>query len=195
MGSSSISMNISVGLESTQAAMERFMQQMKSQGLFNITESIDDNPYDFTNVGRNRGTTESERVLSNVVQEVHGGTITVSQGSLRQEGMEFDPIITIPETQEAMHGFELDEQVRLLHPIKDIVVAIAKISSIATSGQLHNRLQPNGYYKVSIQKALVDEAPLMITNMDDDSPQVVVQDAVGIMTAWKWDRIQSMQQM
>ena len=195
MGSSSISMNISLGSESTQAAMERLMQQMNSQGLFNITESTDDNPYDFTNFGRNRGTAESKGGLSNVVHEVHGGTITVSQGSLGQKAMEFDPTIIIPETQETVHGFELDEQVRLLHPIKDTVVAIAKISSIATSGQLHNRLQPNGYYKVSIQEALIDEALLMITNMDDDPPQLVVRDAVGTMTAWKWDRIQSMQQM
>ena len=67
MGSSSISMNISLGSESTQAAMERLMQQMNSQGLFNYTESIDDNPYDFTIIGRNRGIAESERVLSNVV--------------------------------------------------------------------------------------------------------------------------------
>ena len=64
--------------------------------------------------------------------------------------MEFDPTITIPETQETVHGFELDEQVQLFHPIKDTIVAIAKISSIATSSQLHNWLQPNGYYKVSI---------------------------------------------
>ena len=62
--------------------------------------------------------------------------------------MEFDPTITIPETHEIVYGFELDKQVRLLHPVQDIVVATAKISSIATSGQLHNRLQPNGYYKV-----------------------------------------------
>ena len=99
--------------------------------------------------------------------------------------MEFDPTITIPETQETIHGFELDEQVRFLHPINDMVVAIAKISSIVTSGQLHNWLQPNGYYKVSIQKALVDKAPFMITNMDNDPPQLVVQDVVGTMTAWK----------
>ena len=143
-------MNISLGLESTQAAMERLMQQMNSQGLFNITESTDNNLYDFTNTEHNKGTAESERVLRNVVQEVHGGTITVSQGSLGQKDMEFDSTITIPKTQETVNGFELDEQVRLFHPIKDTVVAIAKISSIATSGQLHNRLQPNGYYKVSI---------------------------------------------
>ena len=55
-------MNISLGLESTQATMERLMQQMNSQGLFNITESIEDNPYDFTNIERNRGIVESERI-------------------------------------------------------------------------------------------------------------------------------------
>ena len=67
MGSSSISMNISLRSESTQAAMEKLMQQMNSQELFNITESTNDNPYDFTNTEHNRGTTESERVLNNVV--------------------------------------------------------------------------------------------------------------------------------
>ena len=72
-------------------------------------------------------------------------------------------------------------------------MAIAKISSIATFGQLHNRLQSNGYHKVSIHEALVDEASVMITNMDDDPPQLVVRDAIRTMRAWKWDCIQSMQ--
>ena len=67
VGSSSISMKISLGSESTQATMERLVQQMNSQGLFNIMESIDDNLYDFTNTGCDRGTAESERVLNNVV--------------------------------------------------------------------------------------------------------------------------------
>ena len=121
--------------------------------------------------------------MNNVVQEVHGGTIIKSQRSLGQKGMEFDPTITISEIQEIIHGFELDKQVQLLHPINDTVVTIAKISSITTSDQLHNQLQPNGYYKISIQEAFVDEAPLMITNMDDNSLQLVVRDVVGTMTA------------
>ena len=170
MESSSISMNISLDSESTQVAMERLMQQMNSQRLFNTMESIDENPYDFTNTECNRGTTESETVLNNVVRELHSGTITESQRIIGQKGIEFDPIITIPKTQKTIHGFELSKQVRLLHPINDMVVAIAKISSTATSGQLHNWVQPNGYYKVSIQEALIDETSLMITNMDDDSP-------------------------
>ena len=92
-------MNISLGSESTLAAMKRLMQQMNSQGLFNITESIEDNPYDFTNIGRNRGTAASERILNNVAQGSHGGTITESQESIGQISMEFDPTIIIPETQ------------------------------------------------------------------------------------------------
>ena len=67
MGSFSISMNISLGSQSIQTAIKRFMQQRNSQELFNIMESIDDNLYDFTNIVRNRGTAESERVLNNVV--------------------------------------------------------------------------------------------------------------------------------
>ena len=48
------------------------------------------------------------------------------------------------------------------------MVAIAKISSIAAIPELHNRLQPKGFYKVSVEEVIVDEAPLMITNVNDD---------------------------
>ena len=74
----------------------------------------------------------------------------------------------------------------------DTMVATAIISYTAAVGQLHNRHQPKGYYKVSIQEAIVDDAPLMITNADDDPPQLLVRDGIGTMTAWKWDRIRSM---
>ena len=71
-------------------------------------------------------------------------------------------------------------------------MANAIILSTAADPQLYNRQQPEGYYKVSIQEAIVDDAPLMITNTDDDPPQLLVRDAIGTMTAWKWDRIQHM---
>ena len=50
------------------------------------------------------------------------------------------------------------------------MVASAIISFTTTISQLHNRLQPEGYYKVSIQEAIVDDAPLIITNADDNPP-------------------------
>ena len=85
----------------------------------------------------------------------------------------------------------MGERVGLLHSKENIMVAIAKISSIAAIAELHKiRLQPEGFYKVSIEKVIVDEGPLMITNVNDDLPQLFVRDSLGTMTAWKCDRIQ-----
>ena len=75
-------------------------------------------------------------------------------------------------------------KVKLLHFVQDIKVVVATISSTISSSQLHNRLQPHGYYKVYIKDAIVGKAPLMITNTDDDSPQLLVQDALRTMTTW-----------
>ena len=94
------------------------------------------------------------------------------------------------ETQRTIHGFEVGERVVLLHSMENIMVAIAKISSIAAIGELHNRFQLEGFYKVSIEEVIVDEAPLMITNVNDNPLQLFVQDALGTMTAWKRNRIQ-----
>ena len=75
MGSSSILVQLPVTSESTQAAMDRVMQQLNSQGLFNIIESTDDNPYNFTNLHRNTESINNEDKLDNVVQETPCDTI------------------------------------------------------------------------------------------------------------------------
>ena len=64
----------------------------------------------------------------------------------------------------------MGERVGLLHHIHNTTVANAIILSTAADAQLHNQQQPEGYYKVSIQQAIVDDASLMITNTDDDPP-------------------------
>ena len=178
--------------ESTQPTMDRVMQQLNSQGLRNIINSTDDNPYNFTDLHCNIDTLNNKEILDNVVQETPCGIIFDSQEIIGQEGMDFYQSITILKTQRTIHEFKLDKRVELLHHIDDTIVTIAKISSIAAVDQLHNRLQPEDYYKVSIQDAIVDDTPLMITNIDDDPPQLFVQNAIGTMTAWKWDRIRSM---
>ena len=61
--------------EFTQATMDRVMDQLNSQGLFNITESIDDNPYNFTNVHCNTKGINNEGKLNDVVQETPHDTI------------------------------------------------------------------------------------------------------------------------
>ena len=99
----------------------------------------------------------------------------------------------ILETQEVdIPRFQFGEKIKLLDLVQDIQVAIATISSTRSSIQLRNQLQPCSYYKVSIVNAIVGEAPLVITNMDDDPPQLLVQDVIETMTAWRWDHIWKM---
>ena len=78
--------------------------------------------------------------------------------------------------------------VKLLHVVHDIEVAMAIISSTTSSTLLHNRLQPLGYYKVSIEDAIVGDAPLILPNTNDDPPQLLIQDVVRTMTAWRCNR-------
>ena len=56
----------------------------------------------------------------------------------------------------------MGEKVKLLHAVQDIEVAVATISSTTSSNVLHNRLQPHGYYRVSIEDAIVGDAPMML---------------------------------
>ena len=105
MGSSSILVQLPVSSKSTQAAMDRVMQQLNSQGLFNITESTDNNPYNFTNVHHNTESINNKDKLDNVVQETPCDTIPDSQEIIGQEGMDFDQSITILETQRTIQGF------------------------------------------------------------------------------------------
>ena len=96
----------------------------------------------------------------------------------------------ILETQETdISRFELDEKVKLLHAVHDIEMAVATISSTTSSTILYNRLQPLDYYKVSIEDAIVGDAPLMLPNTDDDPPQLLVQDAIRTMTTWQCNHL------
>ena len=192
MGSSSISVHLFVSSESTQAAMDRVMQQLNSQRLLNITESTNDNPYNFTNLHRNIESINNEEKLDNVVQETPRDTILDSQEIIGQDGMDFDQSNTILETQRTIRGFEVEERVELLHHIHDTMVATTIISSTTAIGQLQNQHQPKGYYKVSIHEAIVNDVSLMITNADDNLPQLLVRDVIETIIAWKWDHIRSM---
>ena len=100
-----------------------------------------------------------------------------------------DHSVTITETPTNQVEFKVGDRVNLLDIHDDIIVAIAKIISIPGSGQLHNRMQPEGFYKVAVEEVVVGESPLMVPNKDDDPEQLYVRDVEGTMTAWRHDRI------
>ena len=151
MGSSSSSIQHLVSAESTQAAMDRVMEQLNSQGLFNIAESTNDNPYNFMNLHCNTEGINNEEKLADVVQKTPRDTILDSHEISGEEGMDVDHSSTILETQRTKLRFEVGKRVGLLHHIHDTMVASAIISSRAVVAQLHNQRQPKGCYKVSIQ--------------------------------------------
>ena len=101
--------------------------------------------------------------------------LLVSREQNTSHGTTIDNMSIILKTQETnISRFELGEKVKLLHVVHDIEVAVATISSMTSSTVLHNRLQPHGYYKVSMEDAIVGDAPLMLPNTDDDPPQLLV---------------------
>ena len=120
--------------------------------------------------------------------EETGHALLDSREKSTSHGTTIEDMSIILETQEAdISAFEVGEKVKLLHAVHDIEVAVGTISSTTSSSVLHNRLQPHGYYKVSIEDAIVGDALLMLPNTDDDPPQLLVQDAIMTMTTWRCD--------
>ena len=141
--------------ESTQIALERVLQQLNSQGLFDISISESDNPYGFHEQIIPTTTTTTHHRNTNMIEET-GHALQVSQEASTSHGTRNDDTSIILETQEAdISGFEVGEKVKLLHAVHNIEVAVATISSTTSSSVLHNRLQPQGFYKVSIEHAIV----------------------------------------
>ena len=119
--------------------------------------------------------------------------ILVSREQSTSHGITTDDTSIILKTQETdKSGFELGEKVKLLHAIHDNEVAMATISSMTSSTLLYNQIQPHGYYKVSIKDAIVGDTPLILTNTDDDPPQLLVQDAIRTIKAWRCDYLWEM---
>ena len=119
---------------------------------------------------------------------------TVSQGESSTVIMtgipssSLDHSVAITETPTNTVEFKVGDRVNLFDIHDDVIVAIAKIVSIPGSGQLHNRMQPEGFYKVVVEEVVVGECSLIVPNKDDDPEQLYVRDVEGTMTAWQHDR-------
>jgi hypothetical protein len=79
-----------------------------------------------------------------------------------------DYSVAITETPVNRIEFKVDDHVHLLDIHDGVIMAIAIIISIPGSEQLHNRIQPEEFYKVVVEEVVVGESPLMVPNKDDD---------------------------
>jgi hypothetical protein len=59
-------------------------------------------------------------------------------------------------------------RVNLLDIHDDVIMANGIIISIPGFGQLHNKMQPEGFHKVVVEEVVVGESPHMVPNKDDD---------------------------
>jgi hypothetical protein len=103
-------------------------------------------------------TTVSERKPTTVIMT------RISSSSL-------DHSVAITETPANRVEFKVGDRVNLLDIHDDVIVAMTTIISIPGSGQLHNRMQPEGFYKVVVEEVVVGESPLMVPNKDGDPKQ------------------------
>ena len=147
------------------------LQQLNSQGLFDILILEGDNPYGFQKLIIPTPTATTKDHWNTNMTEETGHALQVSKEASTSHGTGNEDMSIILETQEAdISGFEVGEKVKLLHVVHNIEVAVATISSTTSSTILYNRLQPQGFYKVSIKHAIVGDASLMLPNTDDDPP-------------------------
>ena len=132
---------------------------------------------------------ELDKVVHDAIDDVLLHPLGDAQGQNSGDAIVFE---TPPTPPVHMVG----KQVKLLHPMRDVVVANATIrKGLGTDNIMHNRQQPEGFYVVAIDAILDGDAPLMIPNLDDDPPQQFVEDAKGTTTSWRWDRIRAMDAM
>jgi hypothetical protein len=94
-----------------------------------------------------------------------------------------DHSVAITEIPANRVEFKVGDRVNLLDIHDNVIVAIARIILFPGSGQLHNKMQPYGFYKVVVEEVVVGESPLIVPNKDDDLEQLYVQDVEGTMTA------------
>ena len=97
------------------------MQQLNSQGLFDISISEGDNPYGFQEliIPTPSATTKDHR-NTNMIEET-GHAFQVSQEPSTNHGTGSDDTSIILEIQEAdISGFEVGEKVKLLHAVHNI---------------------------------------------------------------------------
>ena len=120
-------------LESTQIALERVLQQLNSQGLFDITILEGDNPYSFhEQIIPTPTATTKDHWNTNRIEEI-GLVLQVSQEASTSHGTGNDDTNIILETQKAdISAFEVGKKVKLLY-VHNIEEAVAIISSMTSS--------------------------------------------------------------
>ncbi len=89
--------------------------------------------------------------------------------------------------------FQIGDSVALINPTKEDIVAIGMISRIGGHTCFHHGTPiEDGWFRVQLIEIMEGKGfiPLLITNENDDPPQLMLKDVVGTNLVWKGQFLQ-----
>jgi hypothetical protein len=89
--------------------------------------------------------------------------------------------------------FQMGDSVFLINPTKEAVIATRLISRIGGQACVHHGITIEaGWFQVQLSEVMESSSniPLLVTNEDDDPPQLKLQDVVGSSLVWKGQFLQ-----
>jgi hypothetical protein len=84
--------------------------------------------------------------------------------------------------------FKLGDKVALISSTKSDVIAIGVVTGIGGQQGVHHCSQVDpGWYRVQLEEIMegFGNTPLLITNENDDPPQLQLKDTMGSSLVWK----------
>ncbi len=89
--------------------------------------------------------------------------------------------------------FQVGDLVALIDPTKEDIIATCMISGIG--GQTcfhHGTVIEDGWFRVQLNEIMAGKGftPLLITNLEDDPPQLMLKDVMGTNLVWKGQFLQ-----
>jgi hypothetical protein len=89
--------------------------------------------------------------------------------------------------------FQIRDSVALINPTKEDIIATGMISGIGGQTCFHHGTPiEDGWFRVQLIEIMVGKGftPLLITNENDDPPQLMLKDVMGTNLVWKGQFLQ-----
>ncbi len=89
--------------------------------------------------------------------------------------------------------FQMGDSVALINPTKEDIIATSMISKIGGQTCFHHGTPiEDGWFRVQLIEIMAGKGftPLLITNENDDPPQLMLKDVMGTNLVWKGQFLQ-----
>jgi hypothetical protein len=90
--------------------------------------------------------------------------------------------------------FQIGDSVALINPTREDIIATGMISGIGGQTCLHHGTPiADGWFRVQVIEIMACKGftPLLITNENDDPPQLMLKDVMGTNLVWKGQFLQN----